>query len=149
MAVALLAQIVLVSAEYENDFALECPKDGCKHLDFPDSFKTTLLQMSFSAYDAFNKAHVNMDEISMLMRMVPTEIGNAVMTLIQGSKEEVDFLLPSNIANIRKIAQDARSRAQETVDEFDLVKNILEEIITGGKSKEHLSKKSQDCAQLR
>ena len=78
-----------------------------------------------------------MDEISMLMRMVPTERGNAVITLIQGSKEEIDYLLPSNIANIQNTAQNARGRAQETVDEFDLVKNMLEEIITGGKSKEN------------
>merc|ERR1719206_657799 len=29
MAVALLSQIVLVSASYKRDFSLECPKDGC------------------------------------------------------------------------------------------------------------------------
>ena len=69
MAVALLAQIVLVSASYKRDFSLECPQDGCKHLEYPNSFKATLLQMSFSAYDAFNKAHNNMDQIKSIVAM--------------------------------------------------------------------------------
>jgi len=139
MAVNLLAQIVLVSASYKRDFSLECPQDGCKHLEYPNSFKATLLQMSFSAYDAFNKAHNNMDQISMLMKNVPTEITNAVTTLMGGTDEEVDKLLPDYIGNIRDIAKGASKRASETVDAFDEVKVILEEIIAGGQSKKYLS----------
>ena len=144
MAVALLAQIVLVSASHKTDFALECPQNGCKHLDYPNSFKSTLLQMSFSAYDAFNKAHNNMDQISMLMQGVPTEITNAVTTLIMGTDEEIDMLLPNYIENIRGIATDAITRASGTVDAFDEVKVILEEIIAGGQSKKHLSQQEID-----
>ena len=149
MAVALLAQIVLVSAQYKTDFELECPRTGCKHLEYPGSFKATLLQMSFSAYDAFNKAHVNMDEISMLTRMIPTEIGNAVRTLIQGSPEEIQLLLPDTIMNIKYIAQSARMRANETVQQFDHVKLVLEEIIAGGTSTKKLSIEEVDRLNVR
>eukprot|EP00091_Calanus_sinicus_P011659 TRINITY_DN26302_c0_g1_i1.p1 TRINITY_DN26302_c0_g1~~TRINITY_DN26302_c0_g1_i1.p1 ORF type:complete len:296 (+),score=58.12 TRINITY_DN26302_c0_g1_i1:357-1244(+) len=131
-AVALIAQIVLVAAQYKNDFALECPKTGCKHMEYPDSFKASLLQMGFSAYDSFNKAHVNMDEIEMLTRMIPIEVRNAVRTLIQGSDSEIELLLPLQFNAIKEIAQSAVLLASETVDKFNRTSNILEEIILGG-----------------
>ena len=87
-----------------------------------------------------------MDQISMLMQGVPTEITNAVTTLIEGTDEEVDKLLPNYIQNIREIATGAITRASSTVDAFDEVKVILEEIIAGGQSKQHLSQ--QDIEEL-
>jgi len=147
LAVALLAEIVLVSAQYGTDFSLECPTSGCKYIEYPDSFKAALLQMSFKAYDAFNKAHVNMDEIQILTSTMPTEVKDAVTTLIQGEDVEIKLLLPKQISNIKKIAQSSRLLANETVHYFEQVKFIMEEIIAGGTTTRTLS--SQEVEKLK
>jgi len=149
LAVALLAQIVLVSAQYKTDFGLECPRTGCKYMEYPRSFKASLLQMSFSAYNAFNKAHVNMDEIQMLTRMMPTEVRNAVMTLVQGDDVEIELLLPEQFNSIKRIAGNARLLANETVAHFEEVQFILEEIIAGGTTTRTLSSQEVDKLEVR
>lgn len=149
LAIALLAQIVLVSSQYKTDFGLECPRTGCKYMEYPRSFKASLLQMSFSAYNAFNKAHVNMDEIQMLTRMMPTEVRNAVMTLVQGDDLEIELLLPEHFNSIKKITQDARLLANETVTSFEEVQLILEEIIAGGTTTRTISSQEVEKLELR
>merc|ERR1712110_861004 len=132
LAINLLSQIVLISAVY-TDFEVICPIGGCQHLDYPDSFKSSLLQLSYGAYDAFNAAHVNMDVIDRLMRSLPGEVRFALTTLLTGSDEDIQLILPDQMAELKRIAEQSRNRAQTTVDAFNLVKEILEELIAGGK----------------
>ena len=50
-AIQLLSQIVLIAA-VARDFEVICPTEGCKYLSSPRSFKASLLQLSYGAYDA-------------------------------------------------------------------------------------------------
>jgi len=133
LAINLLSQIVLISAVY-TDFPVICPTGGCQHLEYPDSFKSSLLQLSYGAYDAFNAAHVNMDVIDRLMRSLPGEVRFALETLLTGDDEEIELLLPDQMDELKQIAVQSRNRAQTTVDAFNVVKEILEELIKGGKA---------------
>lgn len=132
LAISLLSQIVLFAAQSKIDIKIECPQKGCEFLKYPESFRASLHQVSFAAYDAFNRAHVSMDEISMLASMIPTEVKQTVMTLIQGKDIEIEHLLPLHLESIKGITKDARAKANETVWYFDRVKNILQELIMGG-----------------
>jgi len=95
--------------------------------------------MSFSAYDAFNTAHNNMDRISMLMQRVPNVIKHALISLVHSSDEELKLLLPEDIKSIKGISSNAVEYANSTVVAFDEVKVILEEIIKAGTNKKRLS----------
>jgi len=141
LAISLLSQIVLIAAEYKHDFSLRCNKNSCSNLEYPDSFKASLLQMSFATYESFNTAHVNMDEINRLMKLLPYEIHNAIKTLIKGSNEEIEEILPANIKSIKHIAKTAGQKARETVMSFDETKTVLEEIIMGATHTKYLSQK--------
>merc|ERR550532_189053 len=128
LAINLLSQIVLIAAD-GPDFAVTCPTGGCKHLIHADSFKASLLQLSFGAYDAFNAAHVNMDIIDRNMRSLPEEIRFSLTTLIKGTDIQIEHVLPGQLTELKRIAQKSRSRADATVEAFTVVKNVLEEIV--------------------
>lgn len=131
LAINLLSQIILIAAVYP-DFEVICPSGGCKHLNYP-SFKTSLLQLSYGAYDAFNSAHVNMDIIDRNMKALPNQVRFALITLLQGSEEDIGLLLPDQLKELRRIAQTSRDSAHATVENFTAVKEILEELLAGGK----------------
>jgi len=128
LAINLLSQIVLIAAD-GPDFAVTCPTGGCKHLSHSNSFKASLLQLSFGAYDAFNAAHVNMDIIDRNMGSLPGEIRYSLETLITGSDFEIKHLLPDQLNELKRIAQKSRSSANATVEAFTVVKNVLEELV--------------------
>merc|ERR550532_1587268 len=128
LAISLLSQIVLIAAD-GPDFAVTCPTGGCKHLSHSNSFKASLLQLSFGAYDAFNAAHVNMDIIDRNMGSLPGEIRYSLETLITGSDFEIKHLLPDQLNELKRIAQKSRSSANATAEAFTVVKNVLEELV--------------------
>merc|ERR1739847_35687 len=109
-AIMLLSQIVLIAA-VAPDFELAEPTSGWKHLEYPDSFKTSLLQLSQSSYDAFNAAHVNMDIIERTMRSMPAEIRFALLTLLTGTEEEIKLVLPSQLDQLKSIATRSKQSA--------------------------------------
>lgn len=57
MCIALLGQLMLISTE--KDFSLEKrePKDGFKYMQYPDSFRASLVQVCNAGWRAFNEAH--------------------------------------------------------------------------------------------
>jgi len=128
LAINLLSQIVLIAAD-GPDFSVICPTGGCKHLLHSDSFKASLLQLSFGAYDAFNAAHVNMDTIDLNMRSLPQEVRFSLITLLQGSDEDIELILPDQLTELKRIAQKSRQSAADTVEAFTVVKDVLEELV--------------------
>ena len=90
-----------------------------------------------------------MDEIQMLTRMMPTEVRNAVMTLVQGDDVEIELLLPAQFNSIKKIAGNARLLANETVAHFEEVQFILEEIIAGGTTTRTISSQEVEKLEIR
>jgi len=145
LAINLLSQIVLIAA-VAPDFSIVTPSFGWDYLQYPDSFKSSLLQLSFSAYDAFNTAHVKMDVIERNMKSIPGELRFSLITLLTGTDQEVEVILPGQLDELRRIARVSRQSATETVEAFNVTKNILEEIIAGSKARE--SKSGEQVKQL-
>ena len=102
-------------------------------MEYSTSFKTSLLQLSYGAYDAFNSAHFNMDIIDRNMRSLPDEVRFSLVTLLQGSEDEIQLILPDRLTELKRIAQRSRDSADATIEEFNAVKEILEELVAGGK----------------
>ena len=100
-----------------------CPTGGCKHLDFPDSFNSSLFDVYEGVYDAFNITQVNMDIIACNMRVLPG--------LLNGTDEDIQLLLPDQLAELTRIAIESRESADATCEAFDSVKGKLAELILG------------------
>ena len=130
MSIALLGQLILVSAE--SDFSLQDKKNEIrfKLLKYPDSFRACLVQVSNKGWGAFNKAHTNMDQIRLHSGNVDGHVRTAVKFLLQGQPQEIELMLPNALKSIKNIADEcvilATSVEKEFVDVMELVAELLE-----------------------
>ena len=130
LSIALLGQLILVSAE--SDFSLQDKKNEIrfKLLKYPDSFRACLVQVSNKGWGAFNKAHTNMDQIRLHSGNVDGHVRTAVKFLLQGQPQEIELMLPNALKSIENIADEcvilATSVEKEFVDVMELVAELLE-----------------------
>lgn len=89
-----------------------------------------------------------MDVIERNMRSIPGELRFSLVTLLTGSDEEIKVLLPGNLDELRRIAQVSRQSANETVEAFNVAKNILEELIAGSKARAYESGRQVELLDL-
>ena len=69
--IALLGQLQLVSASIDFSLLKDGETSNCQYLKFPDSFRASLLQITHAGWDAFQKAEVNMERISLNSKRIP------------------------------------------------------------------------------
>ena len=69
--IELLGQLQLVSASIDFSLLKDGETSNCKYLKFPDSFRASLLQITHAGWDAFQKAEVNMERISLNSKRIP------------------------------------------------------------------------------
>ena len=124
--IALLGQLVIISSTV--DFKLKAPKDGFKLVEWPDSFRASLAQVTGEGYKAFNIAHQCMDEIRLTTSQVPGHLVSAVKLLAGGSDYEVKNTLPIVLQNIEDIASSCKERSEEVAAKFKMVMNLVLEL---------------------
>uniref|UniRef100_A0A3B1IXC8 Uncharacterized protein n=1 Tax=Astyanax mexicanus TaxID=7994 RepID=A0A3B1IXC8_ASTMX len=106
LSIAILGELVFISSKTDFSINKNPPKDGYKHIKYPDSFRACLMQVCNSGWGAFNEAHKNMDQIRLHTMNVPNYMKTAVKILFQGNDEVVQAHLPDQLENIRVIADD-------------------------------------------
>ena len=79
-AVATLAQLAILSTAHQ-DFPLVAPAQGFKRVNHPESFKACLMQVANEGYEAFNLAHVGMDEVRLATLGIPGDMKFVVQIL--------------------------------------------------------------------
>lgn len=57
MCIALLGQLMLISTEKDFSLKMREPKDGFKYMQYPESFRASLVQVCNAGWRAFNEAH--------------------------------------------------------------------------------------------
>ncbi|KAM9119109.1 uncharacterized protein ACDP82_015598 [Pangshura tecta] len=129
ISIAILGQLVFISAG-QGDFSINKnpPKDGFKHIKYPESFKASLCQVSNQGWVAFNTAHVNMDQIRLLSMSVPGRMKAIVKILFQDT-ETVNAMLPTQLKNMKAVADDCKDLAQGVKDKYSDVIYLIQELM--------------------
>ncbi|CAG2213410.1 unnamed protein product [Mytilus edulis] len=128
-AIALLGDLILISAD--TDFSLDekPPRDGFKLLRYPNSFRESLVQVSNAGWGAFNEAHTSMDQIRLHSGNVDGHVKNAVKFLMQGTPDEVNRMLPMSLSKIQNIADESLLLAKASEDRFVGVMELTGELL--------------------
>ena len=128
-AIAILGELILISAD--TDFSLEDkpPKDGFQLLRYPNSFRASLVQVSHSGWEAFNEAHTSMDQIKLHSANVDTHVKNAVKFLLKGSPQEVEQMLPLCLKKIEKISDESLRLAENIEGRFVTTMELIAELL--------------------
>ncbi|XP_049331849.1 uncharacterized protein LOC111196225 [Astyanax mexicanus] len=137
LSIAILGELVFISSTTDFSINKNPPKDGYKHIRYPDSFRACLMQVCNSGWCAFNEAHKNMDQIRLHTMNVPNYMKTAVKILFQGNDEVVQAHLPDQLENIRVIADDCLKLSASTEKRFTDVINIIQELLEACVNAEH------------
>lgn len=139
MIIALLGELSVLSNQYQ-DFSLSTNESReFEHIKFPESFKTTLMQICDESYYTFETAHNNMDKLRQQTARVPGLLSQTLQLLAQGEDEEILDYLPISVKGIKKIAQESKELSHETADKFDNTAKLIDEVTLASKSIEGLS----------
>ncbi|XP_023817667.1 uncharacterized protein LOC101157387 [Oryzias latipes] len=137
LSIAIMGELVFISSTTDFSINKNPPKDGFKFIKYPDSFRASLMQISNSAWHAFNLAHKNMDQIRIHTFTVPDYMKAAVKILFQGNDEILETLLPNQLENIRSIADECVVLAESVEKKYEDVINIIQELLEACINAEH------------
>ncbi|RVE64472.1 hypothetical protein OJAV_G00126270 [Oryzias javanicus] len=138
LSIAIMGELVFISSIIDFSINKNPPKDGFKYIKYPDSFRASLMQISNSGWHAFNLAHKNMDQIRIHTSTVPNYMKTVVKILFRGNDEIVETLLPSQLENIRTIADECVVLAESVEKKYEDVINIIQELLEACINAEHV-----------
>ncbi|RVE59351.1 hypothetical protein OJAV_G00187460 [Oryzias javanicus] len=129
LSIAIMGELVFISSGTDFSINKNPPKDGFKHIKYPDSFRACLMQVCNSGWQAFNLAHKNMDQIRIHTASVPDHMKAAVKFLFQGDDEVIQNFLPNQLENIRTIADECVGLAGGVEEKYQDVICLIQELL--------------------
>ncbi|XP_051868637.1 uncharacterized protein LOC127568668 [Pristis pectinata] len=129
LSVAILGEIIFLSAG--EDFAIDknAPKEGFKHMKYPKSFRASLVQVSNKGWEAFQEAHKNMDQIRLLAVTVPTDMRDVVKFLMQKDPKITEDFLPIPLNSIKTTADKCLKLSTAVEQKFTGVIHLINELL--------------------
>ncbi|XP_067661981.1 putative uncharacterized protein MYH16 [Haliotis asinina] len=129
LSVCLLGQLVLVTLDKDVSLVSEhMERSAFKYTKYPDSLRTSIVQVANQGWTSFNCANKNMDQIRLLTLQIPLHVKNAVKFIIGGSDEEIQELVPDILANIERITDTCMLKAEEVETKFTDVMDLIGEL---------------------
>jgi hypothetical protein len=129
MGIAVLSQL-LIFTSHVADFPInKIDKEKTPLIIHPNSFRTTLVQIANDAYNAFMKAHTNMEKIQLQVAQVPDNVKECVEIIKSGNKVAIDKLVPRRLEFIKQAADDGEKLSKEVCDAFDLLGKLIQQVL--------------------
>lgn len=130
MCIALLGEVQLVACSKDFSIKESAPTGGFQYVKYPDSFRACMVQVTNEGWGAFDTAHRNMSQIMLLSQGIPTQIGDVFKTIVMGSSQEVEGVLPGILSRISSDAQECENLGLQAdkrfADIMDLTGELLE-----------------------
>uniref|UniRef100_A0A3P9HBX0 Uncharacterized protein n=1 Tax=Oryzias latipes TaxID=8090 RepID=A0A3P9HBX0_ORYLA len=138
LSIAIMGELVLFSSGPDFSMNKNPPKDGFKHIKYPESFRAGVMQVCGSGWQAFNIAHKNMDQIRIHTASVPEHMKDAVKILYQGSDEMIEKLFPNELKSILNMANDCVELADGVEKKYNDVICLIQELLEACINAEHI-----------
>lgn len=130
--VAIVSQLLICASRLKNDFAFVQHTDDKERFNLikdPDSFRTTLWQIAKESYEAFAKAHNNMENFLLQMGQVPGYAKDCVMYVRSVDRAKLKTLFGRRLAKIKEAADDGARLTKQVCDAFDLLEQLINQVI--------------------
>uniref|UniRef100_A0A3B3I2C0 Uncharacterized protein n=1 Tax=Oryzias latipes TaxID=8090 RepID=A0A3B3I2C0_ORYLA len=138
LSIAIMGELVLFSSGPDFSINKNPPKDGFKHIKYPESFREAVMQVCNSGWKAFNIAHKNMDQIRIHTASVPEHMKDAVKILYQGNDEMIEKLFPNELKSILTIADECVELADGVEQKYNDVICLIQELLEACVNAEHI-----------
>lgn len=137
LSIAILGELIFISSSTDFSINKNPPKEGYKHIKYPDSFRACLMQVCNAGWGAFNEAHKSMDQIRLHTVQIPQYMKSSVKILFEGTDEVIEALLPDQLNNISVIANECLRLSNNTEECFTEVIKIIQELLEACVNAEH------------
>jgi hypothetical protein len=124
-----LGSLMVLSSQGDFPLTLSTSNSVYNYIQYPDSFRATLVQLSHEMYEALLSAHNGMDRIQTFTAQIPGHINTTLKLVTRASPTMIKGLLPNTLANIIRLADICVTAANTTVEKFERLQNLIEEII--------------------
>uniref|UniRef100_A0A3P9IYV0 Uncharacterized protein n=1 Tax=Oryzias latipes TaxID=8090 RepID=A0A3P9IYV0_ORYLA len=138
LSIAIMGELVFISSGTDFSINKNPPKDGFKHIKYPESFRACLMQVCNSGWHAFNMAHKNMDQIRIHTGSVPDYMKAAVNFLFNDDDEIVKEYLPNQLDSIRTIADECVELADGVEKKYNDVICLIQELLEACINAKHI-----------
>lgn len=130
LSVSVLGDLMVLSS-VAQDFSLEKgrPKNGFKYMEWPKSFRATLVQISNTGYTTFLKAHTNMDQIRLHTMAVPAQMKEATTILFSRNPAVIEKFISLPLQRVLSSSQSCVTLSQDVVDGFESLISLTMEVI--------------------
>jgi DNA repair exonuclease SbcCD ATPase subunit len=130
MGIAVMSQL-LICASRVTDFKInQTDPKNIPLLKHPESFRTTLVQIANESYEAFAKAHNNMEKIQLQMGQVPDYAKDCARYMNSENKEMMKKLLRRRLERIKEAADDGATLSKEVCDTFDKLGQLIRQVLS-------------------
>ncbi|KAG8994957.1 hypothetical protein FRB95_005059 [Tulasnella sp. JGI-2019a] len=133
MAVSILGQLTLVATA--ADFKLVSPSGGFKQVQYPDSFRATILQLTDDGARSLQQSYSNMDVISKRCAGIKPGLNNIIQLLVgtdgnteKQNNDDIKRYLPSQLSQLQTAVQSCLTKAQEMDTDFAQLLDLTMEI---------------------
>ncbi|CAF0873597.1 unnamed protein product [Adineta ricciae] len=151
MTIQLLGELLIVSSVKDVSFRAFSPDRQFIYIRNPNSFRATLLQISFAGYHAFLSGHSTMNTIQLRMIQIPKHIKTALKLLAANyPRRMLNRLLPQVLNNIEETGKECVTITNATSNQFSQVMLLVNEVIetTTETQSEHESKVEENEREL-
>ncbi len=110
----------------------------------PDSLRACIVQLANQVWDSINLAAVNLDEVQLRMKQVPSNIRMSRRVIRRRKLELIPRLLPVYLKAIENAGLKSENLASETLHSVNETAELIKELQTGvfstndGKKEEHI-----------
>jgi hypothetical protein len=98
-------------------------------LKHPSSFRTTLVQIVNEAYNAFMKAHTNMEKIKLQVSQVPDYVKDCVKIIKSDNKVAIEKFVPRRLECIKNAADNGEKLSAEVAQAFDSLGQLIQQVL--------------------
>ncbi|CAF1198861.1 unnamed protein product [Adineta steineri] len=128
IAVNYIGNLMVLSSKHDFPFRPSNPAHVYQHIQYPNSFRTTLVQIANKIYNVFMNAHSNMDRIQLNIQQIPKHLKTTLQLLTSASPKLIQSMLPGTLGNIERIAKLCADAANSTMKNYESATRLLQEV---------------------
>ncbi|CAF3627324.1 unnamed protein product [Adineta steineri] len=128
IAVNYIGNLMILSSKQDFPFRPSNPAHVYQHIQYPKSFRTTLVQIAHRIYNVFMNAHSNMDRIQLNIQQIPKYLKTILQLLTSASPNLIQSMLPGVLGNIERIAKLCADAANSTMKNYESATRLLQEV---------------------
>ena len=119
-------QSTLMIMSSERDFPFNVSSNSkLNYIRYPQSYRTTLVQVSSNMHKLFFNTYSTMHRISLAVKRIPNQIKTIFKLIRKASSTMIKRMLPVSLNNIEKILNDNKDSIRKIIEQVDYLFNFF------------------------